>query len=58
MNKSLTNKILNNLELADIYMEVVISTLEKSLKKEKNFKIKKSIYEKIIESYKELEKFL
>lgn len=39
-------------------MEVVISTLEKSLKKEKNFKIKKSIYEKIIESYKELEKFL
>lgn len=59
MNKNLINqKNNNNLKLADIYMEVVISTLEKSLKKEKNFKIKKSIYEKIIKSYKELEKFL
>lgn len=48
----------NNFELANLYMNTVISTLEKSLDKEKDFRVKKLIYEKIIESYRELEKFL
>lgn len=48
----------NNLELVDLYMNVVISTLVNSFEKEKDFKIKKLIYEKIIKSYIKLERFL
>lgn len=57
-NYPLKMKNNNNLELVDLYMNVVISTLVNSFEKEKDFKIKKLIYEKIIKSYIKLERFL
>lgn len=57
MKKNLSN-IKNNSKLADLYINVVISTLAKSFEKEKDYEIKKLIYEQIIKSYIKLERFL
>lgn len=59
MQKYISNiKNNNNLRLANLYISSVISTLEKAFEKEKNYEIKKLIYEKIIKSYIKLERFL
>lgn len=58
MQKYISNAKNNNLRLANLYISSVISTLEKAFEKEKNYEIKKLIYEKIIKSYIKLERFL